>query len=488
MISLRLSKIASILLTVAAASALLIACTNPASPTTSTTSTPPTASSADDLTAFSIVSPAVTGTISGSNITVTAPWYATDLSSLVVDFTVSAGATVTVNGTTQASGTTANDFSSPVTYTVTAADGTTTKSYTVTVSTAALTWTNAKLDNSISTEWTGNFFLSSDGTIATGIVNGGDIYRGVESGGSWTWTDETASPAPGSGAGWNWIAGSSDGSRMVALDDTGGDVWTWQSTASGGSGTWTKQSSTNDPSAPTGLTSGAEEVAMSSTGSDVAVVNNAGNVYVSTDYGNGNWTTLNLSSVANFDSVFTSADGSRMALASEDTTTGDSYVSSGDPTSSASWSAVTNTPPSDSAGDLGYGLVAGSSDGKVLYFSIPFNADIYRVTLSGTSWIWTNLTAALDATSSGPPSWSAIACSSDGNVLIATEDSSHSSQAGDIWAWVSPSVGGSGKLHDLTPTGAESAQSWNAVAISADGSEIAAYDGSVNVGGLFIGK
>jgi len=59
--------------------------------------------------------------------------YGTDPSDLVAIFTLSAGATARVNGALQQSGITANDFSSDVIYTVTAADLTTTQNWTVSV-------------------------------------------------------------------------------------------------------------------------------------------------------------------------------------------------------------------------------------------------------------------------------------------------------------------------------------------------------------------
>lgn len=57
-----------------------------------------------------------------------------DVSALIPTFTLSAGASVVVNGQTQISGTTAVDFADPVTYTVTAEDNTTTQDWVVTVS------------------------------------------------------------------------------------------------------------------------------------------------------------------------------------------------------------------------------------------------------------------------------------------------------------------------------------------------------------------
>jgi|GEM_PF-5247650 len=96
------------------------------------------ANTAKDLTLFGFdgLTPPVTGVISGTNISLTVP-YGTDVSTLVATFG-STGASVAVGTDVQVSGTTANDFASPVVYTVTAQNGST-KDYTVTVSVAANT-------------------------------------------------------------------------------------------------------------------------------------------------------------------------------------------------------------------------------------------------------------------------------------------------------------------------------------------------------------
>jgi hypothetical protein len=65
-------------------------------------------------------------------ITVTVP-YGTDVTKLKAKFAASSFSSVKVGGTAQLSGTTENNFSSPVAYTVTANDGVTTNVYTVTV-------------------------------------------------------------------------------------------------------------------------------------------------------------------------------------------------------------------------------------------------------------------------------------------------------------------------------------------------------------------
>ena len=80
----------------------------------------------------------VDATIDAVNHTITANVpYSTDITNLVATFTLSAGATAKVGATVQESGVTANDFTNPVVYTVTAEDGTTTQNWTVTITKAA---------------------------------------------------------------------------------------------------------------------------------------------------------------------------------------------------------------------------------------------------------------------------------------------------------------------------------------------------------------
>ena len=92
------------------------------------------ASSAKSIKTFSLNE--VAGTIDEVEKTITVIMHSgTDVKALVATFTTSTGASVTVGSTIQVSGTTANDFTSPVVYTVTAADAKT-QAYTVTVTVA----------------------------------------------------------------------------------------------------------------------------------------------------------------------------------------------------------------------------------------------------------------------------------------------------------------------------------------------------------------
>lgn len=88
------------------------------------------------ISAFSFATPQATGTVDAVNnaVAITVP-YATNVTALVATFTLSSNATAAVQGIPQVSGTTANDFTAPLTYVVTAQDGTT-QNWTVTVTIA----------------------------------------------------------------------------------------------------------------------------------------------------------------------------------------------------------------------------------------------------------------------------------------------------------------------------------------------------------------
>ena len=134
------------------------------------------------ITAYSIDNSA--GTITGNNIAVTLP-FATNPSALVATF-VTTGASVKVGNTTQVSGTTPNDFTNPVTYTVIAADGST-QDYTISVTIAPATAkaiTAYSIDNSAGTI-TGNniavtlpFGTNPSALVATFVTTGESVKVG----------------------------------------------------------------------------------------------------------------------------------------------------------------------------------------------------------------------------------------------------------------------------------------------------------------------
>jgi hypothetical protein len=120
-------------------------------------------STAKKINSFKFNSPAATGVITGNNIALSVP-AGTNVTNLVATFTNSLSSSVKVGATTQASGTTANNFTNPVTYTVTAQDGTT-ANYTVTV-TVQSNATNIALGKSAT--------ASSSETAASGPANAVD--------------------------------------------------------------------------------------------------------------------------------------------------------------------------------------------------------------------------------------------------------------------------------------------------------------------------
>ncbi|WP_162463258.1 cadherin-like beta sandwich domain-containing protein [Paenibacillus psychroresistens] len=122
-------------------------------------------STASSITAFSFegLTPAVSGTITGTAISLTVP-YGTSKNGIIATFTSSALSTVKIGTTTQSSGTTLNDFTTPVTYKVTAEDGTTIKNYTVTVTVGA----NTAKDLTA-------FSFAGLTPVATGVISGNNI-------------------------------------------------------------------------------------------------------------------------------------------------------------------------------------------------------------------------------------------------------------------------------------------------------------------------
>jgi hypothetical protein len=102
------------------------------------------------INSFNFASPATTGTINNTNHTValSVP-YGTNVTSLTPTIAVSTGATISPTSGT------AENFTSPQTYTVTAQDGVTTQAYTVTVTVAANTATSITSFNFTSSAVTG---------------------------------------------------------------------------------------------------------------------------------------------------------------------------------------------------------------------------------------------------------------------------------------------------------------------------------------------
>lgn len=125
-------------LAAAAALAVLASCNAFTTPDSGAEEPVTALSAAKALTAWSVPSLGITGLITEADHTVTATVpYGTSRSSLIASFS-STGSSVTVGGVAQVSGTTPNDFSKPLTYTVRAEDGSA-QDYTVTLAVAPST-------------------------------------------------------------------------------------------------------------------------------------------------------------------------------------------------------------------------------------------------------------------------------------------------------------------------------------------------------------
>jgi N-acetylneuraminic acid mutarotase len=211
-------------------------------------------SSAKAITAFSFTSPAATGTIdeNAKTIAVTVP-FGTNVTALIATFTTT-GAGVKVGSAEQVSGTTPDDFTSPVGYIITAADSTT-ATYTVTVTVRQMIWTwvsgatttnqagaygtkgvasssNLPGARNASVSWidgSGNLWLfgggGSDSTGAKGDLN--DLWK--FDGSNWTWVSGATTTNQAGAYGTKGVASSSNvpGARnsSVSWIDSGGNLW-----------------------------------------------------------------------------------------------------------------------------------------------------------------------------------------------------------------------------------------------------------------------
>jgi hypothetical protein len=143
-------------------------------------------SSAKVMTAFSIVSPALTGTIDSTagTITITCP-VTTDVANLTASFSHT-GQYVTIGSTQQIPGMTANDFTSPVTYVVVAEDATT-KNYITTVNVG--TFSNVGTSVSIGTSIRDMEILSGSLYVGFSIYLDGPlcyVYLSKYTAGTWS--------------------------------------------------------------------------------------------------------------------------------------------------------------------------------------------------------------------------------------------------------------------------------------------------------------
>ena len=349
---------------------------------------------------------------------------------LVAIFTTTdTAASVKVNGVQQTSGSTANDFSGPVTYVVTGQNGST-KNYVVT---AAIVH-GSLIDRTLagSRQWQ-CIASSADGKYLAACFGGsavGDIFTSSDFGA--TWTDHTAYPGK-----WTSIASSSTGQYLAACE-SGGYVWT-----SGDYGaSWSKQTN-----------SGSKfwySIASSADGTHLAVCDQLGmpsRISTSTDSG-VTWTAQTVgSSVYGWRWIASSSDGLRLAACE--------YSFGANIWTGVYSGGIWTWTNRGTIGNGYWGGIASSSDGMKIAAGLLYNQDIYLITLdAGGGATWTDLSTA------GARYWNCVTLSADGSRIAA-------GSIGDIFT----SADGGATWTDRFEAGA---RNWISIASSSDGLNLAA--------------
>ncbi len=292
--------------------------------------------------------------------------------------------------------------------------------------------------------------LPAAGTLSSGgiaVTNGQTV--GLRAGVNWTARENSRW--------WPSVASSADGTKLVAVENSG-QIYT--STDSGTN--WTAYESSRQW----------QSVASSADGTKLVAVENGGQIYTSTDSGT-NWTARESS--RGWRAVASSADGTKLVAA---VFGGQIYTSTD---SGTNWTARENS--------RWWTSVASSADGTKLVAGGRRGPQLYISTDSGTNW-----------TARGGFSWEAMASSADGTKLVArcagqlytsTDSGTNWTARGSarIWTSVASSADGSqlvaaaqgGQLYTSTDSGAtwaarESNRQWQSVASSADGMNLVAAE------------
>jgi hypothetical protein len=268
---------------------------------------------------------------------------------------------------------------------------------------------------------------SADGSHLVAIPANGQIYTSSDAGVTWT---EQASGIQS----WTAVASSGDGTKLVAVSSSGSIY-----TSSNAGITWTPQMAPSSQSW--------RGVASSADGVELAVVSSnygtgTGSIFTSSNSGLS-WT-LQGTPAFFWVSIASSADGTHLVAAGEDSNAdSEFYVSSN---SGASWAQ-------SFVGDTGaISSIVCSADCSHIAAASDF--EIVISTDSGTTW----------TVGSTETDWSSIAISADGNTLFAggvAAPIKMSTDAGLNWVQLNSGIG------------------WNAITCSADATRLfgAVYDG-----------
>jgi len=391
---------------------------------------------AKNITAFSFTSSAnpgklidtEIGTINGTNISVTVPPL-TVVTGLVATFSIT-GTSVAVGSTLQTSGTTANNFTNPVIYSVMAADGST-EDYTVTVQVETEAPWEQETNSGIRSWYA--IAASADGMKLAAAAYNNYIYTSTN--GGLTWTAKTNSGQRG----WYSLTSSADGMRLAAGVNSG-----YIYTSTDGGATWTERTNAGSHAW--------YSIASSADGMKLAACDyNSGYIYTSIN-GGATWTQRTTSGQRLWSSIASSADGMKLAACVQN---GYLYTSSD---GGATWTANT------SMGAQFWWSITSSADGQKLAV-IAYNGNLCTSHNGGATW--TNL---------GNRGWCAISSSADGTRLAAVVDGGYiylSTDSGVTWV-------------QQTSAGI---RSWDTVAVSGDGSMAAVGDyGNYNGGYIWIGQ
>ena len=301
-------------------------------------------------------------------------------------------------------------------------------------------------------------------------------------------TQPAETPVPKTGATWskrdaagsqNWssIAGSTDGSKLVAAA-WGGKIHT----SSDAGANWTEHPGAGDRNWLA--------VASSADGNKLAALYDwGGYIFTSSDAG-VNWTARGVPGSHNWTAIASSADGNRLVAVAKDSTV---FTSS---------DAGANWTERASSGSRKWSAVASSADGNKLVATVE-DGSVFTSSDAGVTWT--------TQANSGSRKWSAVASSADGNKLVATATGGRiytSANAGATWTeraadglhnWtavtisddgqkLSATAGGGGYIYSSNDGGATwvaqtsaGVPNWAAIASSADGSKIAAaaYGGAI---------
>ena len=267
--------------------------------------------------------------------------------------------------------------------------------------------------------WT-SIAMSSDGYKLAAVTNspwgGGHIYTSTN--GGETWVDRsTAGSAIGGNKQWNFIAMSSDGTKLAAVV-YGGHLYT--STDSGE--TWVDRGTAGSAIAGNKLWI---SIAISSDGQKLAAAEYEGHIYTSTDSG-ATWTERTVAGSRNWYSIAISGNGQKLAAV---VNSGHLYTSSD---GGVTW-VDRSTAGSAIGGNKRWNFIAISSDGAELA-AVVHGGYLYTSLNRGVSWM--NRGASANSEIRGHRGWDSVVMSSDGSKLTAVIYGGHlytSTDSGATW-------------------------------------------------------